>query len=163
KTVGIPRVEWTQRAHRALYEEQRGVETVERVDGTVVHESETANLIAGECVVGAGERFGQEEWRPRHAELTHLLIHVSQVRDLEHLRSLFEGIEAVRSEESGPRHSEFGVARRIQHVATVATEKRVGPAAEEEILPGLLIRRQRIVEPPDRIGRIRDLQREVGE
>src|SRR6267143_6406581 len=48
-------------------------------------------------------------------------------------------------------------------MAAVTREKRVGNPAEEEILSGLLIRRERVVEPPDRIGRIGDLEREIGE
>src|SRR5207302_8715917 len=112
---------------------------------------------------GARERFGQDSWSAGHSELSDLLIHVSQVRNLENLRFRFERETAVGSEEAGARDTEFGIARRIQHMAAATGEKRVGNPAEEEILSGLLIRRERVVEPPDRIWRIRDLEREIGE
>src|SRR6267142_2907696 len=78
-----------------------------------------------------------------------------EVRDLQHLRLVLEAREAVAAEEP---------LRRVEAVAAVARLEEVRRAAVEvEVPPGGLVDVERVVEVPDRVRRVGDLQDEVGE
>src|ERR1019366_9671308 len=98
------------------------------------------------------------------------LVDVPEVRHFQELRLGLERVTSVAAEKARLGNPELRVAAWIQNVAAVAVVKRVGweflsvrRFAEEEVAPGLLVGRKRIVQVPDRVRRIGDLQDEVRE
>src|SRR5438552_9541494 len=83
--------------------------------------------------------------------------------DLEDLRLQFEGEPSIGAKEAWLGDPEFGVAGAVEHVATIAGEEVICLPVEKEGAASLLVGRQRVVETPHRIGRIRNLQNKVGE
>ena len=71
---------------------------------------------------------------------------------------------ALGPEEAGFGHAELGVARGIETVTKLARDcTLLADPVEIEIVPRLLVGRERVVEVADRVRRVRDLQDEVGE
>src|SRR5512139_2650423 len=130
------------------------METKQRVGAAVVQETETADLISLEAVVARIEtaRRGGDLWHAEHADL---LVQVAQVRDLEQLRFRLEARQSIGTEES---------VRGVELMAAVTRLQGVGCRRAHEKIPSpLLIRREGVVERADGVGRIRDLQDEIGE
>src|SRR5262249_25432234 len=120
-----------------VVEDRRLQEAEDRVDAAVVEEAEAADLIALVAVVAAGQ--DRELLQSVHA---YLLAQLGEVPDFDDLLFVPEARVAVGAEETPAR---------IGHVAPVAVEADVvagrdafgAPAAEEEVVAGLLIRRER--------------------
>src|SRR5262249_17743223 len=114
------------------------------------------------------ERIRRKERLRRHPEHSDLLVGVPQVRNLEELRFTLERRSSIAAEESGPRDAELAVPVRVQNMAAVAGHEGVrwqapGGDPEEEVLPLLLFRRERVVQVSNRVRWIHHLENEIGE
>ena len=140
-------------------------EAEHRIQAPVVEEPVAPHLISLETVVTA-EKPGVLGT----PELPDLLIQVAQVGNLEELWIEVEAPAPVRAEEPGRRGARIGV--RVDLVATGAGEdgaveirSRRDAAVDgvEKLAPGLLVRREHVVDPPVGVRRIGELKDEVGE
>jgi len=125
------------------------VETDQRVDRTVVHEAEPADLGPLRAVVANPDLRDD-----RHAEHADLRVRVPELRDLEVLGLALEAREPVRAEVA---------VDRIGVVAAVARELVVAELGEEEVVPPGLRGGQRVVERAYGIRGVGDLEQEIGE